>query len=215
MLEPLSCDRASARDIWPLLIYLDGSWATVRVVEFTGDHFRLLEHRGFNIPGEQVAVIGEPLMASLRELTGGDASALPRLVRREHEEDEDTLNRVVASEMARGAFLVSEFDLRFKTAGEIPDEILAEYRQVRSRLLRLRATEAARAYTDTASISPEDIRMAQREMTNPHEWMRVLRGAPLASFARVLADTDRVLVLLRIDGGVVHADWARVRPGAD
>lgn len=215
MLEPLTCERASARDIWPLLIYLDGGWATVRVVEFTGDDFRLLDLRGFNISGDQTAVIGEPLTASLRALTGGDASALPRLVQSEHEVDEDTLDRVIASEMARGAFLVSEFDLRFRTAGGIPDETVAEYTQARSRLLRLRATEAASAYTDTASISPEDVRLAQREMTDLNEWMRVLRDAPLASFARVLADPDRVLVLLRIDGSVVHADWACVRPGAE
>jgi hypothetical protein len=215
MLEPLTCDRTSARDIWPLLIYLDGGWTTVRVVEFTGHDFHLLDPRGFNISGDQTDVIGEPLMASLRELTGGDASALPRLVQNEHEVDEDTLDRVVASEMARGGFLVSEFDLRFRTAGGVPDETVTEYTQVRSRLLCLRATEAASAHTDAASISPEDVRLAEREMADPHEWMRVLRGAPLASFARVLADPDRVLVLLRIDGGVVHADWACVHPGAD
>ncbi len=215
MLEPLSCERASARDIWPLLIYLDGGWATIRVVEFTGDDFRLLDPRGFNISGEQMDVIAEPVTASLRELTGGDASALPRIVRSEHEVGEDTLGRVMATEKARGAFLVSEFDLRFGTADEIPDETVAEYKQARSRLLRLHATEAATATADTASLSPEDVRLAQREMTDLHEWMRVLRSPPLASFARVLADPNRVLVLLRIDGGVVHADWACVRPGAE
>ncbi|HEV7528483.1 MAG TPA: CHAT domain-containing protein [Solirubrobacteraceae bacterium] len=215
MLEPLTCERTSARNIWPLLIYLDGGWATIRVVEFAGDDFRLRDPRGMNISGDQVATIGEPLMASLRELTGGDASALPRLVRSEHEVDEDTLDRVVASEMARGAFLVSEFDLRFGTDGEIPEDTVVEYKQARRRLLRLRAIEAARAYDDTASISPEDVRSAQSEMTDLHEWMRVLRAAPLASFARVLADPERVLVLLRIDGGVVHADWACVHPGAE
>jgi hypothetical protein len=215
MLEPLACERTSARDIWSLLMYLDGGWATVRVVAFAGDDFRLLDPRGFNISGEQVAKIGDPLMASLRELTDGDASTLPQLLRGELEVDEDTLDRVIASEMARGTFLVSEFDLRFGIAGEIPDKTVAEYRQARGRLLRLRATEAARAHADAAPISSEDVRLAEREMTDLHEWVRVLRSVPVASFARVLADPDRALALLRINRGVVHVDWACVRPGAE
>lgn len=215
MLEPLTCERTSARDIWSLLMYLDGGWATLRVVAFAGDDFRLLEPRGFNVPSEQVATIGDPLMASLRELTGGDASTLPHLLRGELEVDEDTLDRVIASEMARGTFLVSEFDLRFGTADEIPEETVTEYRQARSRLLRLRATDAARAHADAAPISSEDVRLAQQETADLHEWMRVLRSVPVASFARVLADPDRTLALLRINRGVVHVDWACVRPGAE
>lgn len=215
MLEPLTCERTSPRDIWSLLMYLDGGWATLRVVAFAGDAFHLLDPRGFNVPGEHVAAIGDPLMASLRELTGGDASALPRLLRSELETDEDTLDRVIASERARSAFLVSEFDLRFGTAGEIPDETVVEYRQARSRLLRLRATEAARAHAEAAPISSEDLHSAQRETTDLHEWMRVLRSLPLASFVRVLADPNRALALLRINRGIVHVDWACVRPGAD
>jgi hypothetical protein len=212
MPEPISCDRASARDIWRLLVALDGGWATVRVVEFTGVDYRLLDAWGMNISSEIVRAVGDPLSASLAELTGRDPSALPRLVRAELEsEEEDMLNRVCATEMARGSFLVSGFDFRFGHTGEIPDETVADYKRARKRLLSLRAAEAVGA----TSISPEALHLAQREMTDLHELVRVLRSGPLASFARVLADPDRALALLRIDRGTVYADWACVRPGAE
>jgi hypothetical protein len=215
-LPPLECDRSSVQSLWPLLLYLGGGFATVRALQLDGDAFRLLDYRALHLSTDLSETLTRAVAASLRDLTGDDPFNFPNTFRRNLEDEPEPLDRVLATEMARGGFLVSEFDLRFGPAVKTPDRVMTRYRRARSRLLGLRSAEAAvAAVTSDAPLPSEEVRAAQRDMIDLHRKLQIARKDPLGALARVLGDSNRALVLLRVDRGIVFADWACARPRDD
>ena len=207
-LPALDCDRASAFSLWTLLLYLVSGFATVRVIEFDGEEFRLLDHRSVHLSSNISQALVPPLEASLRALTGGDPSGFPQIFRESLGEEDEPIDRVIATEMARGGMLLSEFDMRFRLSAEPEDRTVTRYRETRNRLLSLRVNEAARSASASQEPPPSaSVRSAQREMVDLNRWMHLERRSPLDSLTRVLAGSGRALVFLRVDRGVVVADW--------
>lgn len=207
-LPALDCDRRSVFSLWTLLLYVVSGVATMRVIEFDGERFCLLDHRSVHLSSEISQILVPPLEASLRALTDGSPSRFPQLFREDLGEEE-SVDRVIATEMARGGMLLSEFDMRFRLSAEPADGTVTHYRDARDRLLNLRVTEAARAVSSSQEASSsKNVQAAQREMTDLNRWMHLSRRDPLDSLTHVLTASDRALVLLRVDRGLVFADWA-------
>jgi hypothetical protein len=207
-LPALDCDRRSVFSLWTLLLYVVSGVATIRVIEFDGEKFCLLDHRSMYLSSEISRALVPPLEASLRALTDGSPSRFPQLFQESLGKGK-SVDRVIATEMARGGILLSEFDMRFRPLADPADDTVTHYRDARDRLLSLRVTEAVHAVSASQEASSSaNVQAAQREMTDLNRRMHLARRGPLDSLVRVLAASDRALVLLRVDRDLVVADWA-------